>query len=380
MLSRVNYYFLVILTVFLVGEARANEIVPQSVPLDGQIYEGTRRQMLINSFISVSAPTQFVFSSSSDFSFPQESVSFDFFNSESIKRNYPWLYPYLYESKIPPLLSVNKWVKPIRISLDLPNNYQSFGEENKAFGYYLGSWGTNSPRPEYLSARSWVQAESSRTASELSRLTGHDIKFVAEEPLNDPLAVSNVRVVLMDNVKWWSSKFKIGGKQISANLTNWGHSWLAIEPFLITRIPFTPGNTRQVEGYFISNERNEIQFAVCYIWSGHEKTLLQKLVQECLVRSLGLPGSFDIKFHQPVSFFGFWNGMQNPSVWDVKAKKMIEYPVIFLNPENMEKPTPYELELSDIDKFFVKTLYSPAIKPGATYVDLYNLLAANGGR
>ncbi len=356
-----NSFFFTLLIAALIfalpyAQAETQPRIPDKLMLDGTIYAdgniGLNRDRLADIFLQVAIPSSFGKPGGIDFRpLSKQKRYSDFYRAENFKRNYPWLYPYLYESDPPALLAVNKWVGPIRISLGLPNNYQSYGDKNEAFGYYL-NMGSNA-KPAYQTARSWVENEASHLAPTLSGLTGLNIEFTAEELPGDPASVSNVRIILMDDVKWWETKFKSGGKSVSASLPDWPQSWLAIEPHLVTRIPFTPQFTRQVDGYFISNNDNQIQFAVCYIWAGHEEALIRKLTQECLVRSLGFSGFHTSSHSERISVLTPWNGL-----FDFPALAIV-----------------YNSQLTDMDQFLIKTLYAPAIKPGMPYGDALNLLA-----
>lgn len=340
-------------------------IIPNELVLDGRTYTdgngGIGKHRLIENFLLTATATSFGKPGAMYYTpLSARSEISDFYNPEIFKRNYPWLYPYLYETKDhPSLLSINKWVKPVRISLGLPNRYQSFGKENKAFGYFLDVG--NNPKPPYRAARAWVEDESSRMAPILSDLTNLDIAFIAEELPNDPTSISNVRIILMDDVSSWETKFKTGNRNRTTSLRDWDKSWIAIEPHLVTRIPFTPEFVHQVNGYYISNADNEIQFSVCYIWTGHEEAMVKKLTQECLVRSLGFQGFNTIHYHDDTSksVLYSWNDPYDSS------------------PEIDIKAIAYEPRLTDLDQFFIKTLYSPAIKPGMDYMSVFKLLVGN---
>lgn len=53
-------------------------------------------------------------------------------------------------------------------------------------------------------------------------------------------------------------------------------------------IRFTPKSQYQVDGLIIPDAENHIMRAECDIWPLHPKNILKALIQECLVRSLGL--------------------------------------------------------------------------------------------
>ena len=64
---------------------------------------------------------------------------------------------------------------------------------------------------------------------------------------------------------------------------------LAYEGKLLDAVRFTPFARVLVEGYYVMDEDNNIDFAACYIWPHHQDALFNALVTECLVRAAGLP-------------------------------------------------------------------------------------------
>lgn len=297
---------------------------------------------------------------------PDPSKADDFFRPERFKAAYPWLYPLLYENReSPKMLVVNKWVKPLRIGIGLPNDFQTYdGSENPDFGLFIHS--SNYTLPEYTKAQGFVEEEAKEIVPHLAQLTGLDIKYVPNVRDNDAASYQNVNIILLKDAdeNRWSTKFKGGRVLKSGNAGINAHSWHHIEQRLVNAVNFTPNHDDQVDGYFISNAANEIQFAVCYIWIGHEESMLRKLAQECLVRSLGFPGDHSLLWgRESISVLRAWN-----------TERPIE-------PEDIAKPLSqdanYSTGISETDRRFIRTLYSGLIKPGAEYWDIFNLLSAS---
>lgn len=122
-----------------------------------------------------------------------------------------------------------------------------------------------------------------------------------------------------------------------------------LERHIVNKTAFTPGLNSQVRGYFISNDSNEIQWAICYIWTGHENAMLEKLTQECLARSLGIPNFFISDPMKPMSVLGLWNFPNEEDAHSIKNKSN------------------YISDYSAIDKAFISALYNPQIRPGMRY-------------
>lgn len=61
------------------------------------------------------------------------------------------------------------------------------------------------------------------------------------------------------------------------------------EEYLRGGVRFTPGLANQVDGYFLSDESNQIQLAVCYININNSDEIIKSYISECLLRATGLP-------------------------------------------------------------------------------------------
>lgn len=112
--------------------------------------------------------------------------SYDFFERETLKANYPWLYPLIYnEASSSSFLKLNKWVKPIAISFGYPNNFLPVSGKPQG----LNEWwidtdaetNKNSDLPE-KTANNFSQI-----LPELTKLTGLSITYI---PPQEDKAVS----------------------------------------------------------------------------------------------------------------------------------------------------------------------------------------------
>ncbi|HEX2753201.1 MAG TPA: hypothetical protein VHP34_08920, partial [Alphaproteobacteria bacterium] len=76
------------------------------------------------------------------------------------------------------------------------------------------------------------------------------------------------------------------------------------EKYVQGAVRFTPYARAQVEGYLLSDHENNLDFAVCYLWPYHQKEVLASLMNECLLRALGLPEMASV---QGAGVLGHWN-------------------------------------------------------------------------
>lgn len=75
------------------------------------------------------------------------------------------------------------------------------------------------------------------------------------------------------------------------------------EPLFYGGVSYTNGVDDQIEGYFLPNDKNLIQLAVCKIHPGLKEDVLRAYITECVARSLGVP---DVIFSVSDSIFGLW--------------------------------------------------------------------------
>lgn len=84
----------------------------------------------------------------------------------------------------------------------------------------------------------------------------------------------------------------------------------AFNMHLVYPVRFTPDSDRQVDGSFFINERNEIELAVCYIPYSAPAETQARLIDECLLRSMGIPDAITERARggvPPKSLLAYWN-------------------------------------------------------------------------
>lgn len=118
-----------------------------------------------------------------------------------------------------------------------------------------------------------------------------------------------------------------------------------IEPLFFGGVSFTSEAMEQLEGYFLPDENNVIQMAVCKISSDMEEAMLRAYITECVARSLGVP---DIFKDDKTTIFGEW------------ATKNL-----------------YPAALTDFDKKILKILYCKEMKPAFSRYQALQILMAS---
>lgn len=69
-------------------------------------------------------------------------------------------------------------------------------------------------------------------------------------------------------------------------------------------IEFTPFSKAQVDGFLLLNDDGSIHSARCHIWRGHTAAMIENLIQECLLRSMGLT---NLSKHSDAQLLKNWN-------------------------------------------------------------------------
>lgn len=162
-----------------------------------------------------------------------------------------------------------------------------------------------------------VELQVKRLTGDLQSATGLPVRFV------DPAAETEdsfARLRIVDGGGgrfYFDNKFKISdrGSSVSAVPLAGGVSadyskhMGEMEGMFRDAVRFMPFARAQVEGYFVTDKHNNIEFSVCYIWPHHKENLFNALVTECLLRAAGLP---ELSLSTPDAVLGNWNQSHDP--------------------------------------------------------------------
>lgn len=316
-------------------------------------------------------------------------------HEEYFKKSYPWLYEYLYrEIGTPRVNVINKWTNPVRISIGYPNGLKPYDwQEGDGLscsegacvlkGTYINEpsveeqWVNNYNNPESQKNRyrdnKFVQniivPEIEKNIPLLRQATGLDMKYVPAHQDNAD-DVAEIRIIIANsdsNRQPWLTPFKEGrmlmhDPDVKGRLGNVdeykidGRDYIyfreQVESALSTAVYFTPYSYQQVDGYILPNADNSIGMAFCYLNKDLNEDIIKRLLQECLVRSLGLTNAY-----------GFDKGVL--SLWNDS----------FFQPKHLRQyhDSQAVTGVSDFDLRMLGILYRKDIEPGMSVYDVQRL-------
>lgn len=279
---------------------------------------------------------------------------------DDLHANYPWIEQLLYPAVAPRLLSINRWAHSPEITVLFEHNFTSLENVSSVpFILTVGNIKAGVPTPEaasfsaseeFQTLRSFV----SQSARAISAVTGMRL-FLNKV---DRPALGAINIVLVSNNTLGGTHYKLPSDYSFSVLNSWTNTdyvdlrgVYGLEREFPHAIKFSPTFPDQVDGYFVTNENNEIEFSMCYIWSGHNDDTIKSLALECLVRSMGLPGGIRPK-HSP-SILSSWS--KHGETLEVVAGGSTD-------------------PLTDIDKRLLSTLYLPQLHTGMSITEVETTL------
>ena len=299
--------------------------------------------------------------------YPWHSVN-SYSSKESIKSFYPWIYDHVFpEAGLPKFFAVNKWVASPRISFGMPNDLKVVSKDksyaNKKhfiFGEDLDLKNINRYSGKKFEA---LEKHLQSFIKPINAATGLEVKYVPhdKEPYND---YSEIRINLVSREHFFSNnEFKANGRSPLSNVFGIGgpepkdfRGVAGLESSIKTAFVYSANDdqaTRQVDGYFVTNKDNQIKMAFCFIWEGHEHSVLLGLINECVARSMGVPGVVNNK--KVKSLFNVWNNASN--IWMGREENAIPH-----------------ITLPSFDRALLQMLYDPRIKPGMDYIEAQKII------
>ncbi|MBL1146685.1 MAG: hypothetical protein HND56_04420 [Pseudomonadota bacterium] len=287
-----------------------------------------------------------------------------------------WWYKYAtYPDGLPRHNAINKWTQEIRIGL---TGWTEFGHD--------------------------YSAHITSLIPDIEKITGLPVKLVQENPN------LKIRTLLYNELE---NDFKFA--RITPGVSSEYPSY-RYENYLLAGVPFTPKTKAQVDGYFLPESDNSIGYAECRISPFVGTELIETLMTECLLRTLGLPEIingleerlYERKYPPPFiqmlrkrisekgtfdpnnSLLGRWNKAHEAhsrtgwaegegAYWMLGEDWNMIIPPVSPTPEQLKENFPHHLTdkehlfktFTPYDRLMTSTLYCPDIKPG---MDKYQVL------
>lgn len=179
-----------------------------------------------------------------------------------------------------------------------------------------------------------------------------------------------------------------------------------IDSNFVTGVQFSGASIAQVNGYYLQDNRNNIQFSICRIDSRWPEDLINAQAFECLVRSLGLPSLSKLnnrsllgEWNKPIHTYNetFFNSIEERKNAFLKEKfgnKEVPadlYQQGFMEtfvsslpkykfPDHLVRTSGLESNITEYDRFMLKILYCDSIKSGMTAYEIISILSTNNNR
>jgi hypothetical protein len=312
---------------------------------------------------------------------PMPKYGYDF--GGMLGEKYPALYPLTFHAAgVPEFMAINKWAGPVEVT---------FGHSRDAFAGFAVDQSDDTLNG-IGGIKTFVQqasAQINQIAATIKAHTGVDISL-AEKNISTQNA-GRIHIVFSNEIPRLCSadhdrpcKEGKGERDFlqkrrpyveveygtvikdpafpsdASNNARKSKLWDNIFPYAVT---FTPENMKQVDGYFVTNDKNEIQLSVCYLpmHPAYGDRFIG-LLNECLMRSMGLPGAIRemVTEFDPPSVLSYWGDDQQ---WS---------PRLLINSHS---DTIARQNISSLDWFLLETLYHPSVHAGMTVKQVYNLFA-----
>jgi hypothetical protein len=356
---------------------KSEKIIPDTVVLDGSEYS---REALARAFVE--AAFSAVIPLTSWEKHPESSVipippyepyehhPIYSYNGEVFKKQYPWLYEYVFREKgVPRYVAVNKWTKDLRVSLGFPNGLKPeqriVPEGAPHMADALMSKGV-APVTEQLEF--FVSEEVNAFNRVTSSVSGINISYLKNRE-ETAANYAELRIIFLSGMDAWNPDSKVDFRKvrthISSGFSKSSASMLFRPNFefdlLPTSVIFTPNGPKQVDGFFLSEADNSIGRAFCFISHQTPEDLKKGLIRECLLRSLGLPDAV----YQPASMLS--------SLWREPER------AVALNEYRPARKVSFEqgAYVTEFDLYLLKILYRPEIKTGMSPYEAYRRLMDN---
>lgn len=283
------------------------------------------------------------------------------------KKKYPYFYPFIFldNDPLPPnFTTVNKWAKPAVISFALTRdgtNPFMEGERNR--------------QTQLIRVLEPFLPRIKETVDEINKtlepLVGSKILHLDEGNLEyrRQKDFGHIHVLFFSDRKHFDTNKSVKRETNVEHRYIGGPSqrkkqevFLDFDKHLNYAIAFSPDSEKQVEGKFFVNEKNEIQLSVCYIPTFISQEKVELLIDECLLRSLGVPDPITNWVYAPdppnIPLLSYWNDMDK---WSYQRRLRDDAGKLSAT------------GITTLDLLILKILYNPKVYTGMSIRNFYQL-------
>lgn len=360
--------------------------------LDGNIYG---RDGLMRQFLRVAFPAYTLFDdpSSNNLYLPSEDRQKTLAGWE--KRMPPWILEFALRKRgTPKFDAISRWPRDITVGVGFPPPNRVTDEERRLLEKIKPVFSAMHQNVEAATGRSFqLLSPSEETASVYAKIRIVPLAAGYFSSSNRFKAFRRAGVgfipAVIDSGEESTPEYKDQMPMIE------GHMWDAVR--------FTPRARAQVDGYFVTDKDNNIEFAVCYLWPQHKDGLLQTLIAECMLRAMGLP---EMAAMSKRSLLGRWNAAHDAHSklpildgWkDIKSDAALYDDAFVAEAEgrigeaikikNVIEGFPYDavadeelpsISMTDLDKAMLRILYCPYLKSGLGRYEVAREIAQHSG-
>ena len=231
-------------------------------------------------------------------------------NPNSFERTFPWFVPYIKRpAGVPPFGVLNRWEKPVKVSLDLPiytlaaHNVHTAQDEAGKYPRNVDSDYKKRDDPIFQKLTDMV----TDVLPAIRAASGQDVQFQA--PFTDKEQSADYARIRIVPVRFFETQnyFKFNRyhpAQDGYPVREYFGMRYSEYASTLGGVSFTPNIRAQVDGYLMPDVDAQLGLVVCRVVPALGVVLMKTLVTECLIRAMGLP---DIAPAPTGSLLGRWN-------------------------------------------------------------------------
>jgi hypothetical protein len=181
---------------------------------------------------------------------------------ETIKEKFPWIADFVYQPNgFPRHNAINKWGHSITVAFGWP-----------------GTKGSDTQNYRFI-------AEAiTEIFPELTNASGLSVRILNGDEAHQETQgnAAKIRIVLADV---WPSRNWLG-------VSDYQYDVYSYEEGFLGGVPIEMGDKSQVDAYILPDHKNEIGMVICKIKNNISVDRIKQLSKMCMVKALGIPGSF----------------------------------------------------------------------------------------